>query len=424
MSNQRKIRGEVVITDKTKEVLKEIEDFTSYQKQVENNLGIPVTDYLEIVMSGGVQVGASDIHFEPEEDQVQMRARIDGILQDIIELEHKEYERLLSRLKLIADLKLNISDRPQDGRFSVVFNEELEVEIRVSSLPSEYGETIVMRLLNPQSLKDLEELGLRDDLLEIVKKELDRPNGMIVATGPTGSGKTTTLYAFCRRLSNPEIKIITIEDPIEYHLEGLSQTQVDPSKGYDFASGLRAIVRQDPDVILVGEMRDEGTVNMALQAALTGHLVLTTLHTNNATGVVARLLSLNAKTANIGPALSMVIGQRLVRRVCSECKKTRELTEQEKVKVRQVIGKLPKDAKVSELQGCRHCHKTGYKGRVGLFEILLVNDEMEELISSEPSLSTIKKKAREQGMTSMKYDGFLKVLEGATTIEEVERVTG
>ncbi len=307
----------------------------AYKKQIEENLEVSTTDLLAVIFSGAVSLGASDIHIEPSEKEVEMRIRLDGMLHPVLKFDKKTYKRISSRLKLISGLKLNISDRPQDGRFTVVLEKkDLNIEIRISSLPAEHGETFVMRILNPEALREIEKLGLREDLLKEVKKAIKQPHGMILSTGPTGSGKTTTLYAFCKKINSPEKKIVTIEDPIEYHLEGISQTQVDPKKGYDFASGLRAIVRQDPDVILVGEMRDAETVNIALQAALTGHLVFSTLHTNSAAGVVTRLLSLKGKIANIGPALNIVLGQRLLRKVCEDCKKMRKVKNKELEKLK------------------------------------------------------------------------------------------
>jgi type II secretory ATPase GspE/PulE/Tfp pilus assembly ATPase PilB-like protein len=307
----------------------------------------------------------------------------------------------------------------------------------VSTLPSEYGETVVMRILNPKSLIEIEQLGLREDMLSVFKKEIQQPNGMIIVTGPTGSGKTTTLYAILKRIKNPEIKIITIEDPIEYHLEGISQTQVNPKKGYDFANGLKAIVRQDPDVILVGEIRDFETAKIALQAALTGHLVLTTLHTNDAAGTVARLQALGEKTVNIAPAINLAIAQRLVRKICKNCLKFEKATPEELAKLKKELGALPKalkerlklpslnkNLKIPKPNGCSKCNFTGYKGRIGIFEFFLVDDEMENFILKSPSISDLRKKAREKGMIGMKEDGLIKVLWGITTLEEVERVTG
>lgn len=429
-----KITGEVkILKAKILEMESEVKNTLSFKEKIEEYLDLPVTELLQIILLGAINLDSSDIHIEPEEEQTKIRIRIDGILQDIVFFEKEVYQNLLSRIKLISGVKLNISDRPQDGRFSILIPSTLKqtggpIEIRASTLPAEYGESIVLRILNPKSLITLEALGLRKELLEIVEKEIIKPNGMIVVTGPTGSGKTTTLYAFLRKIKKSEIKIITIEDPIEYHLQGISQTQVAPKKGYDFASGLKSVMRQDPDVILVGEVRDTETVNTALQAALTGHLVLTTLHTNDAAGVVARLTSLGAKIANIAPAVNVVLAQRLVRKICPKCKKMEKISSQDFKKVKNELGllkiKINKNIKIARVQKCEFCNLTGYKGRIGIFEIFLVDDKMERLILKNPSIADLKKAAIERGMTTMKQDGFLKILDGITTIEEMERVTG
>ena len=302
-------------------IAQKIKNVSLFKVKFEEFLNKSTTELLEIILGGGIYIEASDIHFEPKKERVKSRVRIDGVLHDILTFDSKIYRALLSRIKLISGIKLNITDRPQDGRFSIILSEGLTIEIRVSILPTEYGESIVMRILNPKSLINMEDLGVRKDLLKIIEREIRRPYGMIIVTGPTGSGKTTALYSFLKKIQRPEIKIITIEDPIEYHLKGISQTQVGPKKGYDFVNGLKSIMRQDPDVILVGEIRDLETVKTALQAALTGHLVFTTLHTNDAAGVIARLISLGAKPSTIGPAINITVGQRLVRKVCKECLK-------------------------------------------------------------------------------------------------------
>ena len=433
MTDSRKIKGEVRIT-KERSAYVEVKHISQYKEKIKEFLGAPTTELLATILAGAISINASDIHLEPEKEGVKIRVRLDGILQDILVLEPKIFKGLLSRIKLLSELRLNISDRPQDGRFSIFLEDrDLAIETRVSSLPAEHGESIVIRMLNPESLKNLSGLGLRPDLLEIVKKALNQPNGMILATGPTGCGKTTTLYAFCKEINNPDIKVITIEDPIEYHLEGISQTQVNPKKGYEFASGLRAIVRQDPDVILVGEMRDEETVSIALQAALTGHLVFSTLHTNDAAGAITRLISLKGNIVNISPALNVVIAQRLLRQVCKECGEERPVTKKEFAKIELEIGSaketlgistLNNNLKVLKAKGCEVCNFTGYKGRVGIFEIFLVDDEMEAFILKEPATIELKQKAMQKGMVTMKQDGFLKVVQKITTIEEVERVMG
>ena len=437
----KKITGEVVIPSEiSTEIKKEIKNISEFEEKIKAFLEKRVTEILEIILGGAIFLDVSDIHIEPRKENAKLRIRIDGILEDVLLLDKKIYENLLSRIKLLSGIKLNITDRPQDGRFSVLMDEiageeykARAIEIRSSTLPAEYGESIVLRLLNPKSLIEIETLGLRKDLLEIFNQEIKKPNGMIIVTGPTGSGKTTTLYAFLKKIQKPEIKVITIEDPIEYHLEGISQTQVDSRAGYDFANGLKSIMRQDPDVILVGEIRDLETASIALQAALTGHLVLTTLHTNDAAGTIARLQALGEKPVNIAPAINIVIAQRLVRKVCKECSKIEKSPPSILEKIKKELRGIPKDIKIPELRaglkipkakGCKDCNFTGYRGRLGIFETFLVDDEMENFILTSPSISSLRKKVIEKGMVTMKQDGLIKVLEGITTVEEVERVTG
>jgi type IV pilus assembly protein PilB len=421
--NSKKIVGEVRISKEALE--KEIKNITVLKREIESVLDKETSKILDVILGGSIKLEASDIHIEPKEKEAKLRIRLDGILQDVIVFDRKIYEALLSRIKLLSGMKLNVYDRPQDGRFSVLM-EKLPIEIRTSTLPAEWGESIVMRILNPKSLISLGELGLREDLLKIFKKEIKKPNGMIIVTGPTGSGKTTTLYAILKEIQSPEIKIITIEDPIEYRLEGITQTQVDPKAGYDFANGLRAIVRQDPDVILVGEIRDFETAQIAIQAALTGHLVLTTLHTNDAAGTVARLIALGEKPVNIAPAINMAVAQRLVRKVCKKCSVLEKPSEEELEKIKSGLKNLkieiPKDLKIRKAKGCEDCNFTGYRGRTGIFEAFLVDDEMERFILTSPSISDLREMAQKKGMVTMYQDGLLKVMDGITTIEEVERV--
>jgi type II secretory ATPase GspE/PulE/Tfp pilus assembly ATPase PilB-like protein len=426
MAEISKFRGELKLDPKLKEKIK---DLPTLREELEKGLKEDISKIFETIVAGGIFLEASDIHLEPVKDVANLRIRLDGILQDVLSLKEKTYQGLLSRIKLVSGMKLNVSNRPQDGRFSVLA--DFEVEIRVATIPAEFGEAVVMRILNPKNLIGLEDLGLREDLLKIFKEEIKKPNGMIIVTGPTGSGKTTTLYAMLKEIQKPEIKIITIEDPIEYHLEGICQTQVNPKTGYDFANGLRAIVRQDPDVILVGEIRDLETASIAIQASLTGHLVLTTLHTNDAAGTVSRLQALGEKPVNIAPAINMAVAQRLVRKVCPKCKKLEKPTKEEwqnlkeKLKnVPQVAKKLEEGIKIPRAVGCRYCNFTGYRKRVGVFEAFLVDEEMENFILTSPSISALKEKAMEKGMVTMYQDGLIKVLERETTIEEVERVVG
>ncbi|KPJ57569.1 hypothetical protein AMJ49_00390 [Parcubacteria bacterium DG_74_2] len=415
----KKIAGEISFPPK-----KEIKNILDLKEGVKSSLTKTTSEILEIILGGAINLDASDAHIEPEEERIKVRTRVDGVLQDVIEVERKIYEGLLSRIKLLSGIKLNITDRPQDGRFSILLG-ETSIEVRASTLPAEYGESVVLRLLNPKSLIDLEQLGLRESLLATFKEETKRTTGMIIVTGPTGSGKTTTLYAFLRKIRNPKIKIITIEDPIEYRLEGIVQTQVEPKKGYDFANGLRSIVRQDPDVILVGEIRDIETAKIAIQAALTGHLVLTTLHTNDAAGTIARLINLGIKPYDIGPALNMVVAQRLVRKVCPRCFKLKEVSEEDLKKFTQAlkgIKKIEKRLKIPEVVSCKFCNFSGYRGRVGIFEIILIDDEMEKFLLREQSIAAFREKAKEKGMITMYQDGLIKVLDKITTIKEVERV--
>ncbi len=432
---REKIKGQVKIGGKEEKQIKaSIRHIQSFKQEIEKNLSKAISQIMAIILGGAITLEASDIHIEAEEERAKLRLRTDGILHDVIFFAPTIYKALLSRIKLLSGIKLNVTSRAQDGRFTILLNKSA-IETRVSVLPSEYGETIVIRILNPKSLIEIENLGIREDMAGVFKKEIAQPNGMIIITGPTGSGKTTTLYAILKRIRNPEVKIITIEDPIEYHLKGISQSQVNPKKGYDFATGLRAIVRQDPDVILVGEIRDFETAKISLQAALTGHLVLTTLHTNDAAGTVVRLQALGESPVNIAPAINLAVGQRLIRRVCKKCFKLEKPTPEELLKLKEGVRAFPKKAKIKfpsleknlkipKAKGCSACGSTGYKGRVGIFEFFLVDDKMEQFISRAPSISALRKKARERGMLTMREDGLLKVLSGITTLEEVERVAG
>ena len=432
--NSKNIMGDITIPyEIVKEGHRELNNIPSLNEKIKSSLDKDVSKTLEIIMAGGLFSGASDIHFEPEEDGTKIRMRLDGILQDVITLEKDVSKRLTSRIKLLSKVKLNIEDRPQDGRFTVIIpfrDAPLDIEIRMSALPAEHAETIVLRLLDPRKLIVLEDLGLRKDLFHIFKKEIEKPNGMVIVTGPTGSGKTTTLYAFLKTINKPGVKIITIEDPVEYHLGGISQTEVNPERGYDFANGLRAIVRQDPDVVLVGEIRDLETAQIGMQAALTGHLVFSTLHTNDAPGAIARLTAIGEKTASIAPAINMIIAQRLIRKVCKECVKFEpadaslvEEIKKELETIKEDVFSFPSSVEIPKAVGCKKCSFTGYSGRVGIFEAFLLDEEMEEHLYASPSTAETRKKAIEKGMTTIKQDGLIKVLEKKTTLEEIDRVT-
>lgn len=394
--------------------------------------GVSTTSFINIVLSASIALGASDIHLEPKKEDALLRFRIDGILYDIYEMTFATYKLVLARMKLLSGLKINIADKPQDGRFTIK-RDENDVEVRTSLIPSEHGETAVLRVLDPGAISlGMADLGFREEDEALVRRELKRPNGMVLVTGPTGSGKTTTLYAFLRHVRTPEKKVITIEDPIEYHLDGIEQTQVDPARGYTFGEGLRSILRQDPDVILVGEIRDLETAEIGIHASLTGHLVFSTLHTNNSLGAIPRLIDLGIKPSVIGPSLNVVIAQRLVRRLCPACRTAVELTGTEKEKVNGFLAHIP--GPVAErfksvttnfkAVGCEKC-RNGYKGRVGIYEIFdLRSGEFQSQITKEVSEEDLRKYAAEHGMIDMQSDGVLKVLRGETTFEEVERVTG
>ncbi len=388
---------------------------------------------IEIILAGALGLRASDIHTEAGEKKAKIRFRVDGLLHDIFDdIPLDTYHSFVSRIKLLSEMKLNVRDAAQDGRFTIGLGDK-NIEMRVSVIPAEFGETIVMRILDPSAtMVGLPDLGLREDNLALVKKQIARPNGLILNTGPTGSGKTTTLYAFLRTMNDPTEKIITLEDPIEYRIEGIEQTQVNDEAGYTFANGLRAIVRQDPDVILVGEVRDLETADIALQAALTGHLVLSTLHTNDAAGAVPRLINLGVKAVSIGPALSLAIAQRLVRVLCKECKKEAPSDAVIAEKIKKFLERLP--AKVDRKPyegytiyapvGCDKCNGIGYKGRVGVFEFLEGGADLEKTILQEASEIALRGVAERQEMVTMQQDGILKVLEGKTTFEEVAGATG
>jgi len=434
---REKITDEITISESlAREVKRSVSNVPDFKEEVKKTLGKDISKLFNLVMAGGVVMKSSDVHIEPSEEKAKIRIRIDGVLQDVIDIERDVYDSLASRIKLLSGVKLNIENKPQDGRFTILYpskEEKRAIEIRMSALPSEHGETFVMRILDPSKLITVEKLGLRDELLEIFKKEIKKPNGMIIVTGPTGSGKTTTLYAFLKDVRNPGIKIITIEDPIEYHLDGISQTEVSPDKGYDFANGLRAIVRQDPDVILVGEVRDLETASIGLQAALTGHTVFTTMHTNDAAGAIPRMQALGEEPANIAPALNIIIAQRLVRKLCDRCKiktKIKDVDEdlfktlKESLEEVEVDIDYTEETEIYKAKGCKECHFTGYKGRSGIFEALIVDEEIENLIFSNPSTAEIRKKAIEKGMITLKQSGLIKIIKGTTTIEEVDRVTG
>jgi type IV pilus assembly protein PilB len=411
-------------------------NLVNLQEIEEKIKAVPVTKALSVIIVAAIKIEASDIHIEAEEKGIKLRYRIDGVLHDVAEIEKESWNKIISRIKLAAGLKINIKDRPQDGRFSTHLMGKA-YDFRVSSLPTDYGESIVIRILYQEKLAgmNLDNLGIGERNRRILEREITKPNGMIVVTGPTGSGKTTTLYAVLIKLNSPSNKIITVEDPIEYRIQGINQSEVNEGRGYTFAKALRSVVRQDPDIILIGEIRDKETVEIALNAALTGHLVFSTIHTNDAAGTIARFLSLGAKAYLLSPALNIAVAQRLVRKICGKCKKEKVLNEMERQRVKEEIEKLPDSyedkfkldvnkLKFYEGGGCDECSGLGYKGQIGIFEILELNSEIRKMILEERvSEVEIREAGIRGGMITMRQDGILKAIEGITSLEEVFRVS-
>jgi type IV pilus assembly protein PilB len=413
-------------------LLKEVRTIDDIRIKIQDVLSMKkaskISRIVEIVMAGAIATGSSDIHVEPEEKSVRLRYRLDGVLQDILQIDHDTHELFLSRIKLLSGMKLNLKSIAQDGRFSVRIY-DTDIEIRSSILPGAYSESVVMRILNPKTIQvPLEELGIPKKLFDVIMHEAGKPNGMILTTGPTGSGKTTTLYALLAKVQSTQVKVITIEDPIEYHLSGIVQTQTDAKKGYTFASGLRAALRQDPDIIMVGEIRDAETAEVAIQAAETGHLVFSTLHTNNAAGTFPRLIDLEVDPKLITSAVTLSLAQRLVRCVCEACKKEVEIPETHKALITEIIDgiydpleKVPV-GKIYEAVGCDKCNGTGYKGRVGLYEGIKTDADIEVLLRTNPSEREIKISSHKQGIPTLREYGVIQLLNGKTTLEELERV--
>jgi type II secretory ATPase GspE/PulE/Tfp pilus assembly ATPase PilB-like protein len=407
------------------------EKFSSFRDLQEVINKAQTTEVVTMIMAAAIKSNSSDVHVEAEENLIKIRFRIDGVLHDVASIDKSSWEKIISRLKLLAEVKINITDKPQDGRLSVYMKDD-RIDIRVSFLPTNFGESVVIRLLRSSAVGlEFIDLGIRGRAFDQLKREVERPNGMIITTGPTGSGKTTTLYAVLKKLNNPETKIITIEDPIEYQLTGVNQSQT--SKNYTFAQGLRSIVRQDPDIIMVGEIRDLETAEIAIQASLTGHLVLSTIHTNDAAGTVPRFLSMGAKPYLLAPALNAMVGQRLVRKICTQCKQETKLSDEIMTRVKNMLDELAQEEKkkinFTELkfykgEGCDACQGLGFKGRIGIYEILTMNKEIEKLIlSGTASEYDMRDNAKKNGMITMVQDGLLKALDGITTVDEVFRVS-
>lgn len=439
MAESSKIGGLDISGEVLRDTAKEISKMQDIQKMIteslEGNKIHKISRLLEVILAGAIAIKASDIHIEPEQERGRLRLRLDGVLQDVSFFGMDIYRLLNSRIKLLSGMKLT-SKVAQDGRFSIMEEKE-EINIRTSLIPGAYGESIVMRILDPKAIQvKLEEIGIEPFLFSVIEAEIAKPNGMILVTGPTGSGKTTTLYAFLRKIYSPEIKIITIEDPIEYHLTGITQTQTNEQKGYTFAEGLRSALRQDPDVVMVGEIRDNETAEIAVQSALTGHIVFSTLHTNNAAGVIPRLIDLGVNPKILVSALSLSMAQRLVRKLCISCKKEKIPSEKEKKTMQDVLDSIKNEGKnlsnyninpeaafkLFSAVGCEKCNMTGYKGRIGIFEAIKTDEAIEKIMPENPSEREIKKVARNQGILSMRQDGMVKIINGITSFEEVQSV--
>lgn len=385
----------------------------------------PIAKIVSTLLEFAVKGRASDVHIEPEEEKTRVRYRIDGIMHEKLVLPKKVHEGLISRVKILSGMKIDEKRLPQDGRFSFRADGQ-EVDLRVSCLPTVHGEKIVMRLLKKGGgVLDLTELGLRGTALKNFHNSILRPHGIIIVCGPTGSGKTTTLYSALSKINTPKVNIITLEDPVEYEIPGISQVQVNPAAGLTFATGLRSFVRQDPDIIMVGEIRDKETTSLAVQAALTGHLVFSTLHTNDAAGAIPRLIDLEAEPFLLASSITCVVAQRVVRRVCLECKEEYTAPPEVVADLKKILGNLYKHGDKPRLargKKCSKCNNTGYLGRIGIFEVMPITEKIGRLTMERASASAIEKQATEEGMITMKQDGYLKVLEGISTIEEVLRV--
>lgn len=379
----------------------------------------PVIKLVNLIIMQAVKDGASDIHIEPEEDVLKVRFRVDGVLHEMFSPPKHLESALLSRVKILAGIDISEKRKPQDGRFNIKV-ENRNVDLRVSTFPTIYGENLVIRILDKGAvLVDLDKLGFSKDTKRQFETSIKRPHGIILVTGPTGSGKTTTLYSALTTIDSEEKNIITVEDPVEYHLGRIRQSQMNPKAGLTFASGLRSILRQDPDVIMVGEIRDKETAEIAVQAALTGHLVFSTLHTNDASGALTRLVDMGVEPFLISSSVIGILAQRLVRVICKKCKQSYAPTEE-------VLKGLDVIERVKELfkgKGCNACKDTGYKGRIGIFELLVVTEELKKMIVDKTSSSAIKKKAIEMGMKTLRDDGLDKVLKGITTADEVIKAT-
>ena len=423
---------EIVGKEKDSEIEKEDSNIKRIAEEA------PVSKVVNIILTHAIEGKASDIHVEPNENELMVRYRLDGVLHNSLVLPKKIAPAVTSRIKILANLKIDETRKPQDGRFRFSIPKENGaekcVDLRVSTFPTVDGEKVVMRILDTSSnISTLESLGIWKRGLSIINENIDKPFGIILVTGPTGSGKSTTLYAMLKILNKEGVNIVTLEDPVEYFMTGINQSQIRSEIGYTFSSGLRSILRQDPDIIMVGEIRDKETAELATHAALTGHLVLSTLHTNNAIGVIPRLIDMGVEPFLISSSLNIAIAQRLVKKICDHCKKEIEVSLSMEKIIRKELENVPDNQKndlnlenslkLFHGKGCKECKQSGFSGRIGIYEVLLMTPELESVMSSNISDIEITKEAKRQGMITMKQDGIMKALTGATTIEEVLRVT-
>lgn len=422
----KELLSEIKIEEKPKEETKAKEAISRISEKA------PIVKIVSSLLESAVEKNASDIHIEPLEEKIRIRFRINGELNTVLELPYNLLSSLVARIKILSNLRIDETRLPQDGRFSQEILKR-KIDFRVATFPTLFGEKVAIRILDPRvGLKKYTEIGLTEKNFETIQEFLKKPYGLILAVGPTGSGKTTTLYSLLRELNKTSVNIVTIEDPIEYSIEGVNQSQVNSVIGYTFSTALRQVLRQDPDIIMVGEIRDTETASLAIHAGLTGHIVLSTLHTNDAPGAIPRLIDMGVPKFLIPSALSLVISQRLVRVLCPYCKKKVQASPKIEKYIQDVIANFPEDlkekvkfdGKIYKSKGCKKCNFGGYIGRTGIFEVLKMTDSLAKVIVEDPSKDQIIKEARNQKMISLKEDGILKVLKGETSIEEIIRVTG
>lgn len=392
----------------------------------------PISKIVGVIIRHAVEGGASDIHIEPVAGNLKVRFRVDGVLHTSLVLPQRIYQSVVTRIKILANLKIDEQRKPQDGRFHLTIDDK-DVDFRISTFPTSFGEKVVIRILDvSRGMVSLEDLGFMGRGLEIVLENIKKPHGMVLITGPTGSGKSTTLYALLNILNQEAVNIVTLEDPIEYYLDGVNQSQVRPEIGYTFASGLRSILRQDPNIIMVGEIRDSETAELAVHSALTGHLVLSTLHTNNAVGVIPRLMDMHIESFLLSASLNLMLAQRLVKKICPDCREEIEVLPKVSDFIKHMLGEFPEEAKkyfdlkppykLYHGAGCRTCANKGTKGRIAINEILPMTKELEKIIIEKSSESEIQEEFARQGMLTMLQDGLVKSLMGLTTFEEVMKV--